>query len=122
MVGSSCSLSCTTNSGRAGGSSSVLSNALPPVAPRGRFFDDKHAHIRFERRQADARDHLIAHALDRHDVRGAFAHERHDIGVKAADDLRARFALAAAVAALGLAIERTRERDRRIDERRTDGT
>ena len=46
------------------------------------------------------RDHLRAHVLDRHDLPGAFAHERDDVGVDAAGDLLARHARATALARL----------------------
>src|SRR5262249_48707453 len=81
----------------------------------------EHADVRFVRRQADARDHLVAYALDRHDVRGAFAHERDDVGVNAADDLRARVAFAARVTCGDLAVERGGESGCRVEQRGADG-
>jgi hypothetical protein len=74
-------------------------------------------------REPDPRDHLVAHALDRNDLRRALANQRHHVGVDAAGDLGARHAhrVRIAVAALAggaLARQRHRQRDRGVDERR----
>ena len=85
---------------------------------RRRLLDQEHADRTFVRWHPEPRDDLVADALDRDDLGGALADERHDVGVDAPRDLRARVTYAAAVgcgAAGGLeAAQRHREGDASI--------